>query len=179
MITTTLNKILAHNPCHSGWNKLTGQGFDRSKWVGNDEPLPLVDILQSNGLEDALWTLRTLEGEELKLAKLMVCDIAERVLRFVPKGEDRPANAINMARLYINGECTKEQLKKAQVDTYASDSRADAVRASVRAAVRAAADCAAAYVYSAAACAAAYAYSGDLEEKEAQKDIFIKFCNSK
>lgn len=170
MLTTTLNEILKHKPCASGWDELTGQGLDKSKWTGNDEPIGFDVILSSNGLDDALWALRALKGENLKQAKLFICDIAERVLKFVPDGENRPRNAIEMSRKFINGECSLDELNEAREGaTAAAAADADAAYAAY-----AAAD--AAYAAANAYYAAAYA-AGELEQ-EAQKQMFIKFINS-
>lgn len=54
-ITTTLNRIRAHDPCKDGWEKLLKYlGKTRS----DDEPLPFSVILKSNGIGDALWCCR-------------------------------------------------------------------------------------------------------------------------
>jgi len=59
MLTTTLNKILARDPCGqevtqplTGWLKLLKH---LGKTQADDEPLPFSVIVESNGLEDALW----------------------------------------------------------------------------------------------------------------------------
>ena len=52
---TTLNKIKQHNPCTEGWAKLLSY---LNKTEADDEPLELTTILESNGIEDALWALR-------------------------------------------------------------------------------------------------------------------------
>jgi hypothetical protein len=52
---TNLNKIREHGPCASGWSKLlTHMG----KTKADDEPLSIATIVESNGLDDALWCLR-------------------------------------------------------------------------------------------------------------------------
>ena len=52
--TTTLNIIRAARPCEEGWTKLLkGLG----KTAADDEPLPLLTILDINGLDDALWCI--------------------------------------------------------------------------------------------------------------------------
>ena len=57
--TTTLNKIRAYDPCTYGWKKLLGTlGKNKS----DDEPLSLLTILESNGLDDALWCAQVFEG---------------------------------------------------------------------------------------------------------------------
>jgi len=61
---TTLNAIRAHGPCSKGWKKLlTSLG----KTEADDEPLLLTTILESNGLDDALWCLRAVEGHEREM----------------------------------------------------------------------------------------------------------------
>ena len=57
MIYTTLNKIRDAHPCEEGWTKLL-RHLDKTK--ADDEPLALLTILESNGLDDALWCVRTL-----------------------------------------------------------------------------------------------------------------------
>lgn len=52
--TTTLNIIRAAQPCEDGWTKLL-KGL--SKTSGDDEPLPLMTILDINGLDDTLWCI--------------------------------------------------------------------------------------------------------------------------
>jgi hypothetical protein len=56
---TTLNKIRAYSPCGGGWGKLLRH---LGKTQADDEPLALVTILDSNGLDDALWCLRACDG---------------------------------------------------------------------------------------------------------------------
>lgn len=48
---TTPNKIRAHSPCESGWKKLLSH---LGKTTADDEPLPFLTILESNGFEDAM-----------------------------------------------------------------------------------------------------------------------------
>jgi hypothetical protein len=59
---TTLNEIRAHDPCREGWGKLLKH---LGKTKADDEPLPLLTILESNGLDDALWCLRAASLERL------------------------------------------------------------------------------------------------------------------
>ena len=56
---TTLNAIRAHSPCATGWSKLLRY---LGKTGADDEPLLITTILDSNGVEDALWCLRAVEG---------------------------------------------------------------------------------------------------------------------
>ena len=54
MTMTTLNAIRAASPCHDGWTKLLKH---LGKTSADDEPLPLLTVLDSNGIDDALWVL--------------------------------------------------------------------------------------------------------------------------
>ena len=58
---TTLNKIVACNPCARGKEAIF-------KYVGkekpDDEPIGFDDILRAVGLLGAIWCLRTLDGHE-------------------------------------------------------------------------------------------------------------------
>ena len=51
-LTTTLNKIRSRHPCESLWEKLLNY---LGKTRVDNEPLDFKTILESNGLNDALW----------------------------------------------------------------------------------------------------------------------------
>ena len=79
MITTTLNKIREHRPCQDGWPKLLK---NLGKTVADDEPVALTTILDSNGLDDALWCLRAVDGHDREIRLFAVaCVAAETKLR--------------------------------------------------------------------------------------------------
>jgi len=71
-----------------------------------------------------IWLLArtTIDFNSPKL-RLMACDFAESVLHLVPKGEDRPKAAIEIARKFANGEVTREEMAAAR------DAAEDAARA--------------------------------------------------
>ena len=120
-ITTTLRAIRKHRPCQPGWeNLLTNLG----KTKADDEPLEMVRILESNGLEDALWCLRALGQEHHKLIVSLACDFAERALKFAPEGELRPAECLHITRLWIDGKSTIEDVRNAANAAYAAYSAA-------------------------------------------------------
>ena len=52
--TTTLSRIRDAKPCEDGWAKLLKH---LGKTKADDEPLELLTVLESNGLDDALWVL--------------------------------------------------------------------------------------------------------------------------
>ena len=72
----TLNRICSHQPCESGWVKLLAH---LGKTKGDDEPLSLLTVLESNGFDDALWCLRAVQGHEKEIRKL-ACDYALDVI---------------------------------------------------------------------------------------------------
>lgn len=101
-MNTTLNEIKKHAPCTEGWVKLLKH---LNKTEADDEKLPLRTILDSNGLDDCLWALRTVIGHDKEI-RLMAADFAESVLHIYEKEyfEDfRPRKAIQAARDFANG----------------------------------------------------------------------------
>lgn len=120
MLSTTLNEIRKHGLHRDGWSKLLDH---LGKTTSDDEPLPMRTILESNGIDDFMWCLRALPGEYDNAVRLLNCDIAERALRFVREGEDRPRQAIETARRFARGEATEEELSAART---AADAAADA-----------------------------------------------------
>ena len=61
---TTLNQIRVYSPCSEGWVKLLRY---LHKAQADDEALPILTILESNGLDDALWCLRAVEGKDKEI----------------------------------------------------------------------------------------------------------------
>lgn len=188
---TTLNKIREEEPCTDGWEKLLKH---LGKTGPDDEPLALKTILESNGIEDAVWCLRAVNDD--KTIRLFSCDVAERVLPIwykhidSVKNKDAPKVAIEMSRKYAKGKATKEELVAAcaaacaaawaAAGAAARDAAWDAsLDAALAAAWGAALDAARAAAWAAALDAsldAARAAAWDAERKEQEK-LFIKyFC---
>ena len=133
-IYTTLNEIREHSPCSDGWSNLL-ESLDKTH--ADDEPLALEQILDSNGLDDALWALRVVRGHDKDL-RLFACQCARLVLPIFEErypGDARPRKAIEAAEAFALGQIGKAELEKAYANA------ADASRAA----------------YAAYACAAAYA----------------------
>ena len=130
MITTTLNKIRKHDPCEKGWKKLLKH---LGKTKADNKPLPLVTILKSNGLDDALWCLRAVDGHDREM-RLYAVACARRVQHLMT--DPRSINALDVAERHANGEATDEELEAAWAA--ALDARS-AAGASAWAATRAAA----------------------------------------
>lgn len=74
--TTTLNAIRAASPCQDGWTKLLAH---LGKTKADDEPLELLTVLESNGLDDALWVLSYAMPND-RLARHFQAWCAEQVL---------------------------------------------------------------------------------------------------
>ena len=109
---TTLKQIRAHRPCVDGWEKLLAH---LGKTKADNEPLAILTILESNGLDDALWALRAVEGKDCEI-RLMACDFAESVLGLFEEGhpdDKRPREAIETARKFAKGKATKDELRAA------------------------------------------------------------------
>ena len=63
-MNTTLNAIREHSPCADGWAKLLRH---LGKTQADDDPLPILTVIESNGLDDALWALRAVHGREREI----------------------------------------------------------------------------------------------------------------
>ena len=119
-IYTTLNEIREHSPCAAGWAKLL-KSLDKT--CADGEPLALEHILDSNGLEDALWALRAVKGHDKEI-RLFACQCASLVLPIFEKqypGDDRPRKAIEAAEAFALGQIGKAELAKAYAAAYAAD----------------------------------------------------------
>ena len=123
---TTLNAIRKHEPCTEGWKKLLTH---LGKTQADDEPLSLLTIIDSNGLDDALWCLRAVEGRDKEI-RLFAVWCARQVQHLLK--DQRSLDALDVAERYANGEATDAELKDAW------EAAVDAARATAWNAVRAA-----------------------------------------
>ena len=118
-MNTTLNKILSHEPCEDGWEKLLTY---LGKTEADDEPLSIRTIFDSNGVEDAIWALRAVDDHNREI-RLFAADCAESVLHIYEDAhpdDDRPRKAIEAARRYANGEISEEELDEARMAAIAA-----------------------------------------------------------
>ena len=150
---TTLNKIRSHAPCTDGWQKLLTH---LGKTKADDEPLSLLTILDSNGIDDALWCLRAVEGHdrEIRLFAVWRARQAQHLLT-----DQRSLDALDVAERYANGEATDAELAAAR------DAVLDAVRAAACAAAESSATLAAWYAAAAASAAAEDAW-GEMRKRQ-------------
>jgi len=77
------------------------------KTVADDEPLPFGVILDSNGLEDALWCCHT-APEHNRVWRLYAVWCARQVQRLMT--DQRSLNALNVAERHANGQATDGEL---------------------------------------------------------------------
>lgn len=107
--TTTLNALRVHNTPRDSWQKLLKH---LGKVRSDDEPLSIQTILESNGLDDALFYLRGLSAKHDAAIRLLLCNIVEPVLAFTD--DPRPGKTIETVRWYALGEVTEEELAAAR-----------------------------------------------------------------
>ena len=159
---TTLNAIRKHGPCKDGWGKLL-QYLGRTQ--ADNDPLPILTVLESNGLDDALWALRALEGHDREI-RLFAVWCARQVQHLM--SDYRSVEALDVAERFANGEVSDVELAAAR----------EAAREAARAAAGAAARAVAGVAARAAAREAAWAVAWGAA-REAQKQKLIEMCEGR
>jgi len=107
---TTLNQIRSHRPCSDGWETLLKH---LGKTQPDDEPLSFATILESNGFDDTLWCLRTVEGYDREI-RLYAVWCTRQVEHLDPFGVAKQTN--NVSERYAHGEATEDELKAARAE---------------------------------------------------------------
>ena len=134
--TTTLAAIRAASPCESGWKKLLAA---LGKTKADSEPLDLLTVLNSNGLDDALWVM-SFAMPDARLARHFQAWCAEQVLHIfeaVRPDDRRVRDQIEMLR---RDDATKAErdavwasaMDAAEAARDADEAAMDAARASTR-----------------------------------------------
>ena len=132
MFYTTLNKIREHLPCVRGWETLlTSLG----KTKADAEPLSFKAILDSNGIDDAIWALRSIDAPEVRLFAVRCVRQIQHLLT-----DERSLHALDVSEAYAVGEVTEKELFAARAAALAA---AEVARAAAWAAAEAAAEVAA------------------------------------
>ena len=117
---TTLRKIRAARPCgmrladgkRSGYLKLRhhlGKGY------GDDTPINIATILDSNGLDDALWCLRAVDGHAREM-RLYAVWCARQVQSRLE--DQRSLTALDVAERHANGAASNDELAAAYAAAY-------------------------------------------------------------
>ena len=105
---TTLKKLHERQLLSGAdWNKLLSS---LRKTEADDEPLPLLAVLDAIGLYDALNCLRAIEDYE-KEKRLLAVSFARRVQHLMK--DPRSVAALDVAERHANGEATDEELAAA------------------------------------------------------------------
>ena len=186
-LSTTLNKIREHSPCQDGWTKLLAT---LGKTKSDDKSVLFETILDSNGLDDALWCLRTLDHEHQRTCRLFAVWCARQVQHLMT--DSRSIAALDVAENHANGNATNEELDAARAAVGDAARAAawdaawaaawDAAWAAARAAAGAAAGAAADAGWAAAGAAAGAAEwaagwaAGWAAARAAQANLFILMC---
>jgi hypothetical protein len=139
--TTTLAAIRAQSPCEDGWRTLLAH---LGKTAADDEPLPLVTVLDSNGLNDALWVLSCAMPDD-RLARHFQAWCAEQVLHLFERERPNDKRVRHQIATLINDradaaarDAARDAAWDAARDAWAAEA-ARAARAAAWGAARAAA----------------------------------------
>ena len=123
MLTTTFHLLRKHNACKDRYTVLR----EALRGRGDDEPITMIEILDSNGLRDALWALRAVPDEQAaerdKLARLFACWCLRQIWHLLT--DDRSRTAVEVAERYAVGNATLDALNAA---AYAAADAAAAAR---------------------------------------------------
>jgi hypothetical protein len=139
--TTTLAAIRAQSPCENGWRTLLAH---LGKTAADDEPLPLLTVLNSNGLDDALWVLSCAMPDD-RLARHFQAWCAEQVLHLFERERPNDKRVRHQIATLINDradaaarDAARDAAWDAARDAWAAEA-ARAARAAAWGAARAAA----------------------------------------
>lgn len=122
---TTLNEIREHVPRRKGWEKLLAR---LGKTKADDEPLHLLTILESNGLDDALWCLRAKSLDRLSRHFQAWC--AEQVLHLFEAERPYDTRVREQIAILRNDDAT--QGERAAAEDAARDAAEDAQERQLR-----------------------------------------------
>ena len=116
MLMITLGLVKSFNPCADG----VAQFIERFKPVDDDQQFRMDDIVNGMDFDYAFWSLRATLPSQSKVrdrvARLFACDCAEIVLPIFERAcpqDQRPRQAIKVARRFAMGEATSEELAAA------------------------------------------------------------------
>nr|MDD5037169.1 hypothetical protein [Methylococcaceae bacterium] len=122
--TVTLAALRKANACYDGYNKvvrnLQGKPFTDADGelnaylrLAHKAPISIRSILDSNGLDDALWALRCIENSERdKDIRLFGVWCARQVEHLMI--DPRSVNALDVAERHAHGNATYNELAAAR-----------------------------------------------------------------
>lgn len=115
MLHTTFKLAKQAGACEGSYRKFA-RYVGGIKVYGIDTPIPLTEILDVLGVDDALWCLRCTVEDDEKFSRLLACDYVEHVLDIFENqypNDDRPRKVIEIARRFADGKATQENLMAA------------------------------------------------------------------
>lgn len=121
MLYTTKRLLRKHGACAPSYRKF----FRVHRKYAEDDPIPLTVILETNGLDDALWCLKATTEPSERFVRELACDFAEHLLPIWEAAypdDKRPKEAIEVTRRFARGEATQADLsaaRSAAQDAYA------------------------------------------------------------
>jgi len=152
----TLKQLRDARACFNGYNKLVASISGKPLVEGNkyavfdsDEPISIIQILDSNGLDDAIWSLRCIKDADSE-ARLFAVWCVRQIQYLLT--DARSLTALDVAERFAYGLATREELQAAENAAYsaanaavgaaanAANAAAYAAYAAANAAVDAAAD---------------------------------------
>jgi len=158
----TLKQLRDARACFNGYNKLVASISGKPLVEGNkyavfdsDEPISIIQILDSNGLDDAIWSLRCIKDADSE-ARLFAVWCVRQIQYLLT--DARSLTALDVAERFAYGLATREELQAAENAAYAA-ANAAAVNAANAAAANAANAAANSAVDAAANAANAAAYA--------------------
>ena len=117
MIKTTLNKIKEREPCSDGWKKL----LKHLKKTGpDDEPLSFLEILKSNGIDDAVWCLCVLPYKQRCLFQRDMAYLVLHIFERKHPKDNKPRKALEAI-----SDWSKEVITDRELNDFAKNIKTD------------------------------------------------------
>ena len=120
-MNTTLGKIKSHQPrcaCCTGTENMIAI---LNKTITDDEPLPLLTILELVGLDNALWALRTIEGH-YREERLLAGAYARQVQHLMD--DQGCIDLLDLSERFANGQADGDDMLAAWKIAYPAPRRA-------------------------------------------------------
>ena len=118
MLTTTFKLLRKHDACKDRYKVLRRSLKGRK----DNDPITLIEILDSNRLSDALWALCAVPAEQAaerdRQARLFACWCVRQVWHLLTDGRSRAA--VDVAERYAAGDATQDELKAAAAEAAAA-----------------------------------------------------------
>lgn len=122
MLYTTFRLLREHGACTDRYRHLAKE-LGGVKRYGFDTPISIERILDTNGLDDALWALQAAIEPADRFNRLLACDYAEHVLYIYESqhpDDKRLRQVIEVSRRYVMGLATEEELATARDAAWAA-----------------------------------------------------------